>query len=273
MCIRHIVPAAAFAIVFFAQSAGHAQQRIVIDGSSGTAPLVAALAKDHAAAGGVAVAVGKGLGGKARFAALADSKIDIAMFSHGLDLAKVKKMGQAAHLFAKAPVVFAIHQSTKVAGLTEAQICAVYDGRIRNWKELGGPDLAIAAFARPDNEVDTEVIRAGIKCLRGLKFADGVTIAKRSGDMTKALVAAPGAIGMTSSVAVEQNRGTLQALSVEGIAPSIANLEAGRYRLARDAWLVTHNPPSAEVKGFLDFVRSPKGASVIRMNGAVAIRP
>ena len=43
-----------------------------------------------------------------------------------------------------------------------------------------------------------------------------------------------------------------------------------KYRLTRDSFLVTSNAPSAPVLAFIDFVRAPEGAAVIKANGAIA---
>jgi phosphate transport system substrate-binding protein len=247
-----------------------AQQKIAIDGSTGTAPLVAALGKAFTAKSNVAVEIGKGLGTKARFEALSSGKIDVAMASHGLNVAQVTGMGMTVHRIAMTPVVFAVHDSVKIDGLTDAQICAVYAGRIRNWKELGGPDLAIAPLTRPETEVDAEVVRSGIGCFKDLKLAEGIKSLARAGDMAKALADTTGGIGMTSATVVEQSRGKVKAVALNGVAANEASVAAGRYRLTRDAFLVIGKAPSAPVKAFIDFVKSAEGAAVIKANGAIA---
>jgi phosphate transport system substrate-binding protein len=247
-----------------------AQNRITVDGSTGTAPLVAALGKAFTAKSGTVVEIGKGLGTKARLEALASGKIDIAMASHGLKVDEVTRRGMTVHPIAKTAVVFAAHVSAKVAGLTESQVCAVYEGKHRNWSELGGADMAIVAHVRPDSEVDTEVIRAGIACLKAMKFPAQVKVMAKGGDMAKALAATPGAFGVTSATVVEQSKGKLRTLTLGGMVPDEAGVSAGRYRLTRDAFLVTRNDASAAVKAFIGFVQSAEGAAIIRANAAIA---
>jgi phosphate transport system substrate-binding protein len=259
-----------FGVVAAAQPA-QAQQKVVADGSTGTAPLVAALGKAFAAKSGIALEIGKGMGTKARLEALANQKIDIAMASHGLNVADVTKRGMTVYPIARTAVVFAVHESANVSALSAAEVCAVYTGKHANWKELRGSDLPIVAHARPDSEVDTEVIRDGIACLKTLKFPQAVRIMARGGDMAKALVATPGAFGVTSATVVEQSKGKLSALTLDGAAPDETSVANGRYRLVRDAFLVTRNDASAAVKAFIDFVKGPDGAAVIRANGAIAV--
>lgn len=263
---------ATMAALVLGQSSGQTQSRILVDGSTGTAPLVAALGKAFADKHGVEVEIGKGLGTKARFEALAGAKIDIAMASHGLNVDEVRRMGFSVVPIAKTPVVFAVHESAKVGNLTHAQICAIYEGNHTNWKELGGPDLTIVAHTRPDSEVDAEVVRAGVSCLSAMKFPAAVKVMERSGDMAKALAATPGAFGMTSATVVEQSEGKVKALTLDGVAANEGNVAAGQYRLTRDAFLVTRNDASPGVKAFIDFVRSTDGAAVIRRNGAMVAK-
>jgi phosphate transport system substrate-binding protein len=265
--------ACAFAIALAALAAtktADAQQKILIDGSTGTAPLVSALGKAFTAKSGTGVELGRGLGTKARFEALAGGKIDIAMATHGLNVGEVNAMGMTVHRIAMTPVVFAVHQSVAINGLSNAQLCAIYEGRARNWNELGGPDLAIAALTRPDSEVDAEVVRDGIACLKGVKMPDSVKVLARAGDMARALADTTGGIGMTSATVVEQSQGKIKAIALNGTVPSESNVVAGSYRLTRDAFLVTRNAPSAETKAFIDFVKSADGTAVIRANGAIA---
>jgi phosphate transport system substrate-binding protein len=264
------LPLCAIAMVLAASNTADAQQKILIDGSTGTAPLVSALGKAFTTKSGVAVDVGGGLGTKARFEALTSGKIDIAMASHGLDVGEVTARGMSVHRVAMTPVVFAVHQSVPIEGLSDAQVCAIFEGRARNWKEFGGPDLAVAALTRPDSEVDAEVVRDGIACLKGVKMPDSIKVMPRAGDMARALAETAGGIGMTSATVAEQSRGKIRSLALNGVAPSETEIVAGRYRLTRDAFLVTRNAPSSETRAFIDFVRSAEGAAVIRANGAIA---
>jgi len=235
--------------------------------------LVAALAKayqerDPAAA----VEMGKGLGTNARLQALEEGTINIALASHGLVVEELTRRGMAVHEIAKLAVVFGVNASVPVTNVTDAQICDVYAGRITSWKELGGPDIAIAARTRPDSEVDAEVVRGKIACLKDLKMPNGVKVMPRSGDMAKELATTVGAVGMTTVVVVEQSRGQIKVLSLNGVIPSAQNVERKIYPLTRDSLLVTKVPPAPAVSRFVDFIRSSAGAAVIVANGAVPVK-
>ncbi len=46
-------------------------------------------------------------------------------------------------------IVVAVHPQLNISGLTLSELQAIYTGKISNWRELGGPDLAITAYSRP----------------------------------------------------------------------------------------------------------------------------
>lgn len=269
----HALGVLVLAAITVSPAAPQPGERIVADGSTGVMPLVAALAKAFQERhSGIAVEIGKGLGTKARIEALAAGTIDIALASHGLVAADLTRRGMAVHEIAKVPVVFGVNASVPVTSVTDRQVCDIYAGTITNWRELGGPDAAIAARTRPDSEVDAEVVRDKVACLKGLVIPAAVKVMPRSGDMARELAATAGSLGMTTATVVEQSGGRIRALMLNGVAPSADNVERGAYALTRDSFLVTGATPSPAVARFVAFVRSPAGAAIIRENGAVPVQ-
>jgi len=251
---------------------GQAGDRITIDGSTGVRPLVTALANAYRERNpAVTIEIGKGLKTKARIKALADGGIDIAMASHGLVVEDLVKQGMAVQKIAKVAVVFGVNASVLATGLADQQICDIYSRRLVNWKELGGPDLAVLPRTRPDEEVDAVVVRKGVGCLTALQMPDGVGVMPKSGDMAKELAVMAGAIGMTTMTVVQQSQARIKALALNGIEPSVENVRSGAYSLTRDSFLVTNANPRPAVARFLEFVRSPEGKRVISANGAVPL--
>jgi phosphate transport system substrate-binding protein len=247
--------------------------RITIDGSTGVMPLAAALAKAfQERIPGISIELGSGLGTKARIQALDEGRIDIALASHGLDQEEVRRRGMSVHGIARTAVVFGVNSSVPLSNLTDQQICEVYSGKTASWQALGGPAIPIAPRTRPDSEVDAEVIRGGIACLKALRLPETVKVMPRSGDMAKELADTAGAIGMTSLTVVEQSSGRIRALSFNGVAPTPGNVESKAYPLVREAFFVTKTPTKEAVGRFIAFVVGPEGEKVIRANGALPLR-
>ena len=249
------------------------EEKIVLDGSSGMLPLARVLAAAYQQRSpDPQVEIGAGLGTGARLRALAGDKIHVALASHGIKPEDVQKGNLKVIEIAKGAIVFAVNASVSIADITEAQVCDIYSGKVRNWQSLGGPNSAIVVLTRPPAEVDPEVIRAKIGCFKELKEVATAKVMARGGDMAKGLADTPHAIGMTSMTVAEQSSGKVRALTVSGVAPTAENVKSGRYFLTRDFLFVTKGEPTLPARKFLDFVLSPDGDRVILANGAVPLR-
>lgn len=255
-------------------AAAHAQtaDRITIDGSTGVRPLVAALAKAYRERNpNVTIEIGKGLGTKARIKSLAEGSIDIAMASHGLVVEETVRQGMAVQEIAKVAVVFGVNAAVPVKTLADRQICDLYSRRLVHWKDVGGPDLPVIPMTRPDTEVDAEVVRTRVACLKELRMPDGVQTQSKAGDMARALAQTAGAVGMTTMTVVEQSQSKIRPIWLNGVEPNSENVRSGAYPLTRDSFLVTRVDAAPPVARFLEFIRSSEGRRVIIANGAVPL--
>ena len=90
--------------------------------------------------------------------------------------------------------------------------------------------------------------------------------------MATELTTTAGAIGMTTMTVVEQSKGKIKALSINGIDPSAQNVERKAYPLVRESFFVIKAPPSPAIARFLEFAKSSMGHSVITANGAIAVK-
>ena len=248
---------------------------ITVDGSNGVMPLAAALAEAYQRLHpGRVIALGGGLGSGARLAALRERRIDIALASHGLDTTALRAEGFAPLRVATTAVVFGVNDASPARAITSAQACALLTGSAPTWSVVTGSheSVAMTVHARSESEVDMEVLRRGIACLTNIPVAPHVQVAPDTDAMRRALLASPGAIGVTTATVVQQERGRLRALALDGVAPTADAVRAGRYALARDSYFIASATPSAVVAHFIAWVRSPAAQPVLAANGAVAPR-
>ena len=252
-------------------AAGCADRVVVrVDGSAGVIPLVAELAQAYAKSGARdSIAIGGGLGSRARLDSLTAGAIDIALASHGLDPVDLANRGLVAREIAQGAVVFGTHQDVALPGLREAQVCDIFAGRVNNWRDLGGPDLAIVPHVRPASEVDAEVVLEQVPCWKSLTPGAGVITVEEPSAMVRAIASTPGAIGMTSSMLIRQARLPVRELALDGVRPDETSVASGAWRLRRKFLLVTRATQDPAVLRFLEFIESADGLAVIRAAGAV----
>ena len=70
-------------------------------------------------------------------------------------------------------IAVAVHPSLDISGLTIDQLSSIYSGQIKNWQEVGGPEMQIKPYSRPASTGGTvELFQTNI--LRGQKFGANV---------------------------------------------------------------------------------------------------
>lgn len=157
-----------------------------------------------------------------------------------------------------------------VRNLTRDQARAVFEGRVTNWRQVGGPDLGVFVYDKEPGRGTREQLDA---YLYGPDATpppppDSDTFAVVGGnEETRAkLVSTPGSVAPLSTSFIEGRR-ELAAVSLDGVEPTAANVGSGRYPMARPLFLVTDGPPSGATKRFVDFVLSGRGQALVREYG------
>lgn len=166
-------------------------------------------------------------------------------------------------------LVVIAHPDNPVEGLTTEQLRAVYTGKIRNWKEVGGPDHEIELYVRKGYS-------SGVGyALRQYLFRNSqqrfVTtkdrIKKSSGPIEKAVEQHPYAMAVTGVSSARKRR--VKILELDGKSPTFENVRDGHYMLYRPLYLVTGRNPSPEVRRFVEFAYSARGKEILRANEVV----
>ena len=168
--------------------------------------------------------------------------------------------------------VFFVGEDEPVDGLTSEQIKAIYHGDITNWKELGGKDREIVAFQRPENSGSQTMMQYFMGDLTLKEPMTYETVGPMFGAIKEVAQYAneKGAIGYSFRYFVEelaQEKG-VKLLSVDGIAPTLENIENGSYPLTVDLCLITRkDDPNPNVALMRDFILSDVGQKIVRDTG------
>ena len=162
-----------------------------------------------------------------------------------------------------------VNSKNPVQTITLKQLQDVYLGRIKNWKQLGGPNAPIELYIRRGK------ISGGGRTLRALVFANFAQefpgakyIVRSSGPLEKGVEENPLAIGTTGISSAKRRK--VKILSLNGKYPSYENIKNGSYILYRPLYLVTKGyNADKKVKAFISFALSREGRAVIRRAGSV----
>lgn len=157
--------------------------------------------------------------------------------------------------------------------LSKDQVAAIYEERIKNWKELGGLDRRISFFNKEPGRGTWEVF---VHWVYGdAKKAPQVSFPEVGGnEETRNKVASTrGAISQLSSSWADGKTVFALSLKVDGIdyAPSNENIATKRYPMTRPLFLLSNGQPNGETKLFVDFVLGNRGQALVRKHGYLAL--
>ena len=166
--------------------------------------------------------------------------------------------GLVDHKIAFDIIAIIVNPSLKIRNLTSAQVKAIFTGKVRNWKAVGGPDKEIVVVVRDQASGTREVFDQ--KALGSTKehpvASEPTAIESPSNGYVQEIVATTSnTIGYLSYGFVNK---TVRAVSVNGVLPGVSAATDGRYPMARWLHMFTKGQASGAVEGFIDFVLSPE---------------
>ncbi|MFA7257803.1 MAG: PstS family phosphate ABC transporter substrate-binding protein [Kiritimatiellales bacterium] len=220
-----------------------AEQKIVIDGSTTVGPIAKAFAEYFMAAHpDVNITVsesGSGNGAKS----IMNGTCDIADMSRPMKDSEFKAAADngiqpVAHVVALDGLPILVHPQNPVAELTTEQIRRIYTGEITNWKEVGGPDLAIVVITRDTNSGTYETFEGMV--MNKQKITEKAEYVGSNGAIRQRVQSTPAAIGYAGLGFVDK---TVKALKVNGVYPSAATVRTGEYPISRPLFMYTNGYP------------------------------
>lgn len=228
---------------------------ITATGSSTVAPLMAEIGKSFEKAN-PHVRVDVQSGGTSRgIADVRQGSARIGMVSRAMHPSEADL--QAA-LLARDGVGMVVHKSNPVRMLTRDQVIAIYTGKVKNWKEVGGPNLPITVISKADGRSTLEVF-AQYFGLSSRTIKAQVIIGDNAQEI-RTITSNKGAIGYVSigSAEYEAKAGApIKLVQLDKFVPSTATVAAGQYPMARDLNLVYRKPLSKDEAALIAFATSP----------------
>ena len=262
-----------------ASSAGAVSGTLRISGSTTVNP-VAADAAEALRSKDLTITVDTQGGSAGGITQLAAGQIDIAMSSKpiadadrsaapGVDFTETRIGEDAVGIVVRKEVLAGALKS-----VTKAQLRQLFEGKIANWKQLGGPDLEVFVYDKEPGRGTREVLDKFIygKGVKAPAPPDSPRYAIVGGNeeaRTK-LLSTPGSVAPLSSGFVA-DQPQLGLLAVEGIAPTAATIADASYPLSRPLFLITNGAPTGAAKTFIDYVLSSKGQPLLTKHGYLTI--
>jgi len=157
-----------------------------------------------------------------------------------------------------------------VKAITREQAADIYEGRIKNWSELGGPDRRIAFFNKEPGRGTWEVFAHWV--YGDSKKAPQVNFPEVGGneEARSKVGGTRGALSQLSSSWVDNE--LIYALGImtkagEVIEPVTSNIATRKYPLSRPLFLLSNGEPTGDAKIFVEFMLSAEGQKLVEKHG------
>lgn len=152
-----------------------------------------------------------------------------------------------------------VHAGNPVKALSKAQLKAIFTGAIINWKDVGGPNLAITCC--------TEPLQSGRNTLAVLQsvILDDAPFGpvREAADPSDCLAFVAGNPGAVTIATIAYSIPGVRPVSVDGIEPIAARVLDSSYVLSRPLLLVTRGEPTGAAAEFLKFMLTAEGQAIV----------
>lgn len=251
------------------KSTSSGKTTITVAGSTTVLPIAEIAAEKFEAKTGNQVLV-SGLGSSAGIEAVISGTADIASSSR--DLTKEEASHElVSTVIAHDGIAIIVNDSNPVKNVTLDQLRDIYAGKIKNWKELGGPDLAIQLVNRDEASGTREAFRSIV--MRGAEFDRSAAVLPGTGQVRDVVSRSAGAIGYISIGFVKSDYATttVKTLTVNGVEATEDNVSNGKYPISRDLYFFTNGDPQGVSFQYIKFVLSDEMTKTIEEAGYIPV--
>jgi len=252
---------------------------IITSGSTTVLPVVSKAADRFKSKYGINIIVNAG-GSGVGINQLGEGKTHIGMASRDITTSEIQKYPNVQFIThsigrdAVVPVVSSEIYDLGIQALSLEDIAKIYQGKIKNWKELSGPDREILVIDKETSRGTRHVFMNAILGDKKAKALGADLVIGSNNEEQTAIMQSDSAIGMLSHAWLNQD---VKGLSIRMsnktvVTPTLKNIINGSFPITRDLVLITNGTPKGKVKGFIDFILSKEGQTIVEEAGYVRIQ-
>lgn len=262
------------AFIVFSFNSGFSQ-KLMLKGSDSVLPLGQKAAEEYMKSNkGVNISVvggGSGVG----IAALIDGTTQIAMSSRPIKMDEKLRLQNAGRQYKEVKIAYdaltiIVNPANKVSQLTREQIEGIFTGKIKNWKEVGGDDMKIVAYARETSSGTYDFFKEHL--LNRKNYASTCLNMPASGAVIQSVSQTKGSIGYVGLAYVDKSVKSIGVSIDKGktfVKPSIATAKNKTYPIVRPLYFYYPAKSEATVKSFIEYVIGKKGQNLVSEIGYI----
>ncbi|APU71845.1 phosphate ABC transporter phosphate-binding protein [Companilactobacillus crustorum] len=152
------------------------------------------------------------------------------------------------HRIAAVGMVPVVNKDVNVKSLTIKQLRQIFSGQVTNWNQVGGQNLKITIINRADGSGTRASFESDV--MNGTPFVRSQE--QDSSGMVRQIVY--NTAGAISYLAMPYLNDTVKTVNVNGVKPTIKNIEDNNWKIWSYEHLYTNGQPTGMTKKFLDFI-------------------
>lgn len=272
MLVKKLAAAAAAAVVMSTAGFGASAAEIVVNGSTTVLPIVQKALEGYSHEAGAAAISLSGGGSGNGIKALIDGLTDVAMSSRDIktsetNLAKSRGVTPYRIPVAVDAIVPVVNNANPVKNVTLATLKAIYEGKIRNWKDVGGKNAPIVVVSRDSSSGTFETWEELV--MKKARVTPRALLQASNGTVVQTVAQNTNAIGYIGLGYVDRQT---KALTIDGKTATAAAAKTKAWPLSRELYFFTNGEPKAAVKHFMDFMLdAKKGQKLVKETGFVPL--
>ena len=160
-------------------------------------------------------------------------------------------------------IAVVLNPANAVTALTMEQVRGIFNGTIKNWKEVGGADYAISVVSR---EAGSGTRSSFEQIVGGVALTGDALIQDSNGTIRETVANDAHSIGYLSLGLINEK---IKPVTVDGAPCTEKAIMSGTYKLVRPVFLVYKADVSPACRAFLDYVVSAEAQEMIYKNGLI----
>lgn len=182
------------------------------------------------------------------------------------DLSKIKDNRVA--VVGMGPIV---NSGVSIDNISMQDLKGIFTGKITNWKEVGGPDLAITVINRASGSGTRATFESAVLNGETVPSTFKPQEQDSSGTVAKMVAETPGSISYLAFSYFDNSK--FKTLSVDNISPTAENVETNSWKIWSYEHMYTAANPDAATQSFIDYMMSEDVQStLVSKNGYIAIK-
>lgn len=179
------------------------------------------------------------------------------------DLVKLpdEAKGLTSTIVAQDGIAIVVNPGNKIENLSTDQVRDIFNGKIKNWKEIGGTNTPITVVSRESGSGTRSSFE---KIINGITLVNNAVIQNSNGTIRETVANDQNSIGYISHGILNEK---VKALKIDNVECTTESIIAKKYNLVRPIFLLTKGAPSGEVKKFIDYILTQEIQSMIKKDG------